>query len=1063
MLRRFPSLAVVVVLQFIFGLACVGRIPGCGSTPEAVERNNVMSEVTRQDVNLLYANDGGPLGALFEEEHRFYVPWEELPEAWIVAIVAAEDGRFWHHGGMDASHVARAARDNLGAGAVVAGGSTLTQQTAKNLFERQGRSLGAKFQELDYAFHLEDVFDKHEILEFYANLFHVTGNGEGLGVAARYFFNKTAKQLTVLECAYLAGIVKGPANYDPLRGDADARETALVRARERTRYVLGRIIEETPDNLMPTSGERIDETAVQALKAEAQRLLDDDPAIPFARGTFRFPRTVIVDEVAAQLEGSYFQDVLARAGIEDLMTSGLTVVTTIDLYQQHEAVYSLRHHLTETGLWLEPSEPSRFLRGEAPTFDPSDALVTHEFRMATIKGPIDGGIDLDLGGVPCRLDAEALTRAADALHRGNKGNRSVRAPSSVKAALKAALTPGSVVEVSVRDAKASRCDLELLPELQGAVAVLDQGRLRAMVGGSENRDFNRVLAKRQFGSTFKPLIYHAALTLGWQPDDALENAPQEFRFAGTKYSPRPDHTPAPEVSIAWAGVKSENIASVWLLAHLVEQLSADQIRALAGKLDLGPEPEETPQDYEKRLRKLGVNLDLTEVEDLGFAESKRALAERLRAEGRTAEAQAVSGLVDGEGRYGFQTLSQTAGRCRTAYDQLRRSLRSGVKNPPELWAKRQGNVVALACGVQPAGYRRPKVVLQPKRGKNGRRRPRLFGPQLVSRSAVQLPGGLTIGTVDALERSKPAKGENLETLPLTDPRRLKANPDFRWLLALRYVQELARRYGVSSKLPDVMSLPLGSVEISLQEAALLYSGLTSGQGAQARATGIDGQPLAAPPNPTLISEIRDAQGKVIFKAEPDPQRVATAEAGILTADILRNVVEHGTGRRARGLVSAGSAHIPIGGKTGTTNDFKNSAFVGFVPGTASRGFSAAQGSIVAAYVGFDDNRSMKQGSIRISGASGALPAWMGTVRGIVRFGDVSSPRSARAVDGTWPLEARGLSPKRVSASSGLPDRSGTAEVLVAPQRTVALPGAEAKPLTPVRPRSRTRRRWWKFW
>lgn len=1051
----------------------MGRVPGCGSTPEEVERDNVMSVVTREDILVTYA-DGTAMGALFEDEHRYALTWEELPTAWIVAIVAAEDGRFWSHSGIDATHVARAARDNLGAGAVVAGGSTLSQQTAKNLFERQGRSLGAKFQELDYALHLEDVFEKHEILTFYANLFHVTGNGEGLGVAARYFFDKQPEQLTLLECAYLAGIVKGPANYDPHRGGAEVRKTALERARDRTRYVLSRIVEEDLDNLVPTSGDRIPASEVTALKAEASALLDDLPSFTFANGEFRFPRTVAVDEVEAQLQSEYFQDVLARAGIEDALREGLVVVTSLDLYQQHEAVYALRHHLTEVGLWMEEAQTTTFVRPDdpAPAFDPQSPPIRHAFRSGVVVGRTDRTLDIDLGGHLCVVDNQGIARAVDALHRGSIGNRAAWASKAARTALIEALSDGSVIEVSIRDTPTSgpaRCDLEWTPELQGAVVVVENGEMRAMVGGNPNRDFNRVKAKRQFGSTFKPLIFHAALNLGWQPDDPLENQKQTFRFAGTDYAPRPDHTPAPLVSMAWAGVKSENIASVWLLAHLVDRVPPEQLRTLAASLGLGPAEGEAVADYEGRLRSLGVNLDAGSLVEVAYLEAKRDVADRLQSLARPEEAAVVRALpYDGEDR-SFVALQRTAEQCREAYQQLKQSLRSTPRNPPNLWARLVDGQVALACGHQPAGYQRPRRVIETAQNRTQRRRrPRLFArplANLVRKADVQLPGGLSLGAVGSLERAMPADpAAAARDLPPTDPRRLKANPDFRWLVALRYVQDLAKRYGVTSELPDVMSLPLGSVEISLQEAALLYAGITSGQTATASATDVDGTPLPTPPSPTLIAEIRDGEGRVIFKATPDPGRVASPRVATLTADILRNVVEHGTGRRARGLATVDGTRIPLGGKTGTTNDFKNAAFVGFVPGPAERGFSAATGAVVASYVGYDDNRPMTRGNIRLSGASGALPAWMGTVAGRVRFAPPDRPRGVAPSNAGWPLDPGSLVAQRVETASGLPQRDGEGQVLVARSRVVDLPGGEPTLVRPVtKPRSRQRRRWWRFW
>ena len=108
MLRRTCFIVVWALGQLVIGVACMGRMPGCGSPPEVVERDNVLGLVAAQDSIITYADRRTPLGALFEEEHRYALAWEEVPAAWVVAIVASEDGRFWHHSGVDAAHMARA-------------------------------------------------------------------------------------------------------------------------------------------------------------------------------------------------------------------------------------------------------------------------------------------------------------------------------------------------------------------------------------------------------------------------------------------------------------------------------------------------------------------------------------------------------------------------------------------------------------------------------------------------------------------------------------------------------------------------------------------------------------------------------------------------------------------------------------------------------------------------------------------------------------------------------------------------------------------------------------------
>ncbi|MEN0068171.1 MAG: biosynthetic peptidoglycan transglycosylase, partial [Myxococcota bacterium] len=214
-----------------------------------VERDHIRS-IIAQESPVYYADGSTRVGVFFDEEHRQYTSFEELPPAYVLSIIAAEDDRYWNHWGIDPVGILRAMRLNLSAGGVVAGGSTLTQQTAKNIYYRPDRSLRAKGIEFLNALRLEHRYSKPEILEFYANQFYVSGNGRGLGIGARHFFNKDVSRLTLAECAFLAGLVKGPANYDPFLGSAARSERNTERAHNRTRYVLGRLVEEDAARLV---------------------------------------------------------------------------------------------------------------------------------------------------------------------------------------------------------------------------------------------------------------------------------------------------------------------------------------------------------------------------------------------------------------------------------------------------------------------------------------------------------------------------------------------------------------------------------------------------------------------------------------------------------------------------------------------------------------------------------------------------------------------------------------------------------------------------------------------
>ena len=209
--------------------------------------------IIAQESPVYYRDGVTRVGVFFNDEHRTYTPWERIPVSYAAAIVAAEDAGFWTHHGVSPKHITRAMIDNVKSGTVVSGGSTLTQQTAKNLYYRPDRSFRAKWTELVNALRLEAHYSKEEILTFYVNQFHVSGNGRGLGIAARYFFDKEVEDLSVLENAFLAGLVKAPSHYDPFLGDADRRERSLERAHDRTGYVLRRMVAEDAETL---AGER---------------------------------------------------------------------------------------------------------------------------------------------------------------------------------------------------------------------------------------------------------------------------------------------------------------------------------------------------------------------------------------------------------------------------------------------------------------------------------------------------------------------------------------------------------------------------------------------------------------------------------------------------------------------------------------------------------------------------------------------------------------------------------------------------------------------------------------
>lgn len=972
----------VVATVAVLGLA-VGGV-GCWSYTEHVVDNpgpaftrEAILAIIAQESPVYYRDGATRIGVFFDLEHRQYVPFAEIPPAYVNAIVAAEDGAFFDHPGISAKHVLRAAWQNVRAGRVVAGGSTLTQQTAKNLFYRPDRSFRSKWVELVNALRLEEHFSKQDILEFYANQFHVSANGRGLGIAARYFFDKDVSELTLKECAFIAGMVKAPSRYNPFLGESEERRAAARKAaEERTAYVLQRMHEEG-----------------MLTEADVRAALEEPLA--FRRGAFQYDRSVLLDEVQRRLEDPAFIELFERLGIDNPSTAGIQIVTTVDARAQAGATYALWHHLTELGPVLERRKADA-LRLSDRTPVPADAgqpLERHGFYAARVIDLGREGGDVDAGGRSCRVDVDAVERIAGVLARARTGNAAAPPDDAARDALVAALPSGSVALVSVREAATSAvpavCDLEIRPRLQGAVVALEDGQIRAMVGGNDNRNFNRVTtAKRQFGSTWKPLVYAAALQLGWLPTDVMDNRRNAFAFCDVWYYPRPDHANDPWVTMSMAGARSENLASVWLLYHLTDRLNGEQLRRLAELVGLARRPDETPEAWRVRLRdEEGLRSSPERFEEYAFTKAREETLSGLAFGAHPEDAAAVRSMLHGRG-----VAAERARVLRTASSPERQARLDALANNLLGLEGRAAECVgggaplatepltgALACGEAPEGW----VPLEASM------RPPNLDDTLVDRR-------IHLSTLRELRAALDRHAAALQGADPWDPEVVALHPDYRVLVGVRYLAALTRAWGVETEVPSVLSLPLGAADLTLLEAATLYQGFLrgerwsfSGEGFEAGAVPGLRTSFELPEagvSAGLVAEIRDAAGNVIYRARPEPEPVADRTSGELVGHILRNVVLHGTGRRVASAVRLGGVPVPLAGKTGTTNDYRNAAFVGFAPVEKDGAWSWGSAWTVASYVGYDDNQPMKRGALRVQGANGALPAWVGTVEALAEAG-----------------------------------------------------------------------------
>ncbi|MBN2123241.1 MAG: transglycosylase domain-containing protein, partial [Deltaproteobacteria bacterium] len=621
--RRARGLLGAALILLVLLVLCLAFFSGImyhlvsRDASERIERGAI-DRIIFSESPVYFDDERSVIGVFFEKTHRKYIRYGEIPPMFVKAIVSAEDRNFFSHPGFDPKAILRAMITNLRSGHIVQGGSTITQQTAKNVFRREKRSFYAKLKELFQALLLERRYSKEEILEMYVNQFFVTGFGRGLEIASQYFFDKEAADLDLVECAFIAGSVKSPNRYNPFtKKTSEGRQRAMRKAKERKDYVLSSMLE-------------------MKFITEDQFRKGLEMEVPFKEGKVTYRLNVILDYIREQLESGYFQAVLREQGIENIATSGIRIYTSINREIQEGALRSIRTHLPLLDVRLSGYHKEvleeRYRESSGETLTRVGNELPFPARITDIDADRDNPhlvVSWDKGGGI--IDYEGMLPIGDAWFKGMKGGWAVFEKRHVPEFLKL-FEVGDVVPVRFLeedgDAAQPRLMLSMTPELEGGVVVLQSGMVRAMVGGFFDRFFNRAVdAKRQLGSIFKPIVYSAALQLKWNILDSLENTPDLYEFEGTSYVPKPDHSPASRrVSMLWAGVKSENLATVWLLYHLTDRLNAAEFREVVRLLGLERGAEEPYEQYVERIRDgFGVLVNRQALLEAAFEEAKRSV------------------------------------------------------------------------------------------------------------------------------------------------------------------------------------------------------------------------------------------------------------------------------------------------------------------------------------------------------------------------------------------------------------------------------------------------------
>ncbi len=491
------------------GLAAVplaiGGILGClaGVGVAAVihmPRVDTLSEFTPALITQLYDRNGRVF-ASYARERRVLLEEDEVPELLQKAVLAAEDSNFLQHGGVDVQGVLRAAIKNLAQGRLAMGGSTITQQLARQLFLSPQKTWRRKIEEAMLAVELEKNLSKQQILTLYCNIVFLGHGNYGMEAAARSYFNKSVDELTLPETAVLAGIPQRPSALSPYR------RPDLVLARRD--YVLRRMREEAF-----ITEKEYRQASAQPLQVVPRR--KKSPLAPY-----------FAEEVRRYLERQY--------GSEGLLRKGLQVETTLDPVIQRAAAAALRSGL----LALDQRKGWR-----GPIFHvEGDDL--ENYRLDSWGGPEPRPGDWIQGLVLSVGRRAARVRLPNGTYElGAEGIQWTR-----KSDPRHLLRPGDVAWFRLEPAEEGRTSptlfLEQEPELEAALVVLESssGAVHALVGGwsFERSSFNRATqARRQVGSAFKPFVYGAALESGLTAADTIFDAPAVYPGADKRltYSPR---------------------------------------------------------------------------------------------------------------------------------------------------------------------------------------------------------------------------------------------------------------------------------------------------------------------------------------------------------------------------------------------------------------------------------------------------------------------------------------------------------------------------------------------
>jgi penicillin-binding protein 1A len=503
----------------------------------------------------IYSNDD-KLIAEYGEMRRNPIGFDEIPEDFIAALLAAEDDNFANHYGVDVSSLMRAATQLLKSGHIQTGGSTITMQVAKNYFLTSERSFSRKINEILLALQIERELSKDEILELYVNKIYLGNRAYGIEAAAHVYYGKSIRDLSLAQMAMIAGLPKAPSAFNPLANPQ--------RAKERRDWILGR---------MYRLG-KIDEVRYQQGLAE---VVDAS----YHGSSPELDAPYIAEMARAEMVGRFGSAAY---------TDGFRVHTTVTSERQVAAnqalsigliEYDQRHGYRGPEGRMETDDREAWLkelgdyRGQGDLLPAVVNAVSKDAINALLRDGSEHSISWD-----------SMKWARPHINTNSLGPQP-KAPSDV-------VKPGDVIRVQILNGEVHFAQV---PQAQGALVSLDplDGSIEALTGGFSfgQSNYNRAIqAKRQPGSSFKPFIYSAALDAGFTPATLVNDSPIVFIEQGQDRIWRPkndNNTFLGPIRLREALYKSRNLVSIRLLQTLGIPHTLDYVKRFGFKSeDLPP-------------------------------------------------------------------------------------------------------------------------------------------------------------------------------------------------------------------------------------------------------------------------------------------------------------------------------------------------------------------------------------------------------------------------------------------------------------------------------------------